>query len=192
MPSVIKMAGGSMRYIVSIIAFFASVNAFAVCTLSAEPNVQGCKLTGIITSDASRLEGEKVWVCINYRAVDEENNLAKFIISGRAKAPTSRLDAIERAQCDLVRRTVAIGDSPKDTSCGDYKIYTSLQTQRETRGERQGYRVDLVVETSELRTGSAKYAGTGKSVCEIEFIEAQLLESKKEEDEPGLHWPDCR
>jgi len=184
-----------MRNLISIFLVIFSGNVFAnTCLLKTEPVVQGCKFSGTITSDENRSENDKVWICINYRKIEDSENPAKFIISGRVKAPTSIPGATEREYCELNRCAQAAGESPKDDSCGDYKIFTSFTATPEKthtdKMDREGYRLDLIVETSEHNKGSLKFAGNGKSVCEVGFIEAQILETKK--SEPEYHWPDCR
>ncbi len=179
-----------MKYIFSIIFLF-SFNTFAAeCMLHPEPNVQGCRINGYITSNPSKPDNEKVWVCINYKQVNDDGNLTKFNISGRVKAPISRPAAkIETKECDLIGRTISNGsDGSIYDSCGDYRIYTSIQTQTE-KNPREGYRINLVIESDELTGGKNIFAGEGKSVCEIGFMDAQIAEHPFEAQRRGM---DCR
>ncbi len=183
------MPGGIMRYIVSIVALIFAVNVNAECLLNRDLDRKDCYLSGFITSEPRLPDNQKVWICLNKKFTGDESNLTKFTFSGKVIAPTANSDGTSgTVTCNLASREAKAGQPPFSQTCGDFKIYTSVQAQPE-KNPRQGYRVNAVVETSELRLVQ-KFYGQGKSECEIGFIEAQIVENKNE-NSPGLY-PDCR
>jgi hypothetical protein len=174
-----------MKYIVTIVTLLFSISVHASCLLKANPDHPECKLSGFITSEKGLPDNQKVWVCVNYNPVSDETKNIQYHVSGSFSAPSLHSPI---SKCTMGSRTVRANASPiiYDT-CGDFRIYTTVATKAESE-PREGHVVDLIVETTELRPLQQFY-GQGKSVCEIAFIETQILEISK--DTPKVGW-DCR
>lgn len=168
MSSVIKMAGGIMKYFVSMVTLLAFTNVFAAnqCLLTSNVDHPECNRSGTISN---------VWICINHRETDNGTNLPSFNVSGSASAVG--VDEI----CGIERKSTGCGSKQEsiETICGDHVIHTWVEP--ELIADRQGHAMNLHVQVDQT-----------ESICELSFVrDASIAKPQKRADEEPNFYYGC-